>query len=34
MDHTFEQRTLLAQGLRPVGVVPDIGILQFAQYFL
>jgi hypothetical protein len=34
VDGLVEQRTLAPQGLRPLGVVPDVRVFQFAFYFL
>jgi hypothetical protein len=31
-DHGLQRCALFAKGLRPLLVIPDIGILEFAQY--
>ena len=33
VDDLLEQRALAAQGLRALGVVPDVGAFQLAVYF-
>jgi hypothetical protein len=34
VDHLFEPRAFLAEILRAFRVIPDAGLLEFANYFL
>jgi hypothetical protein len=33
VDHAFQQAALFAEGLRPLGVVPDFRVFQFLEDF-